>query len=122
MKSIYINQQSTKPIYQQLYEQIASKIIKQELKKETKLPSIRTAAKELRVSIITIKKTWEMLEQDNLIYTIVGKGAYVVDINKEKLSSKKWNVIDNELNRLIESSKNLGITLDELLEQIKSKY
>ncbi|MGE4571318.1 MAG: GntR family transcriptional regulator [Candidatus Izemoplasmatales bacterium] len=122
MKALRINFQSSKPIYQQLYDQIASQIINQDLVKDTKLPSIRTAAKELRVSIITIKKTWEMLENDNFIYTIAGKGAYVQDIKPSKLSIKKDVVIEDDVDDIIKRCKSIGITKSELVELINKKY
>ena len=122
MKPLHINQQSSKPIYQQLFDQIAAQIINQDLLKHTKLPSIRTAAKELRVSIITIKKTWELLEKENFIYTIAGKGAYVQDIKPSKLSNKKDSVIEDDVEAIIRRCKSLGISKDELLEIIQNKY
>jgi GntR family transcriptional regulator len=122
MNPLRINQQSSKPIYQQLYDQIASQIINQELLNDTKLPSIRTAAKELRVSIITIKKAWEMLEQDNFIYTIAGKGAYVSNIKQDKLAVKKDSVIQDDVNSLIQRCNSIGITKQELLDLIEKTF
>ena len=59
MENIVIRTTSQTPIYQQLFDQVAAQILNGDLKADTALPSIRGMAKELRVSIITIKKTWE---------------------------------------------------------------
>ena len=69
MKNIVVRTTSQTPIYKQLYDQISSQIINGDLKSDDALPSMRTIAKEIRVSIITIKKTWEMLERNGFIYT-----------------------------------------------------
>ncbi|MDX1358209.1 MAG: GntR family transcriptional regulator, partial [Clostridia bacterium] len=56
---IVISNTSDKPIYRQLFEQISAQIIKGQLSGGEGLPPIRTVAKELRISIITVKKAWE---------------------------------------------------------------
>lgn len=122
MRAIHINQQSDKPIYQQLFDQIASQIVNQDLVKDTKLPSIRTAAKELRVSIITIKKAWELLEKENFIYTIAGKGSYVQDIKPSNLSIKKDKVIASDIEALINRCRALNISREDLVDIINQKY
>ena len=58
------------------------------MKKIFNLPSIRTAAKELRVSIITVKKFGKKLETAGLIYTIAGKGSFVSDLSNTDLYKK----------------------------------
>ena len=53
--NITINQQSAQAIYEQIVEQIKNEIIRGSLEREDALPSIRTLARELRVSVITTK-------------------------------------------------------------------
>lgn len=117
--NIIIAAQSDKPIYQQIFDQLSSQIIKGEIECNTNLPSIRTAAKELRVSIITVKKAWEELERHGLIYTQVGKGCFVADIGKESMEEKRDALLEDKLLKDVDYYKELGYTLDELLERIK---
>ena len=51
------------PIYEQICTQIKGNILSGELKQEEMLPSVRTLAKELRVSALTVKKSYDTLEQ-----------------------------------------------------------
>lgn len=53
---LIINNSSMQPIYEQICTQIKNKILSGELKQEEMLPSVRTFAKELRVSALTVKK------------------------------------------------------------------
>lgn len=122
MKNIHVDNKSNKPIYQQLYDQISSQILLKEMKADSNLPSIRTTAKELRVSVITIKKTWEMLEKDNYIYTIAGKGSYVSNTTDSELSKKKMNMVKSSLKEVIEVSKSLEIDYDEFIILVDSIY
>ncbi len=54
---LIINNSSMQPIYEQICTQIKNKILSGELKQEEMLPSVRTFAKELRVSALTVKKS-----------------------------------------------------------------
>ena len=122
MKNITISSKANKPIYQQIYDQISTQIILKELEADTQLPSIRVAAKELRVSIITIKKTWELLEQNNYIYTVPGKGAFVNKNSDSFLLDKKNQKVEGLLSEVIEESKHVGISKEELKDLIEIMY
>ena len=70
---LMIRNNTAAPIYQQIYQQIKEQIINGTLEEDTMLPSIRSLAKELRISIITTKRAYEELERDGFVYTIAGK-------------------------------------------------
>ena len=97
MIGISISNTSEEPIYRQLFEQISSKILNGTLKSGFNLPPIRTAAKELRISIITVKKAWEELERAGLIYSVVGKGCFVRDLPEKELKKKREEVMENQM-------------------------
>ena len=118
MKNIVVRNTTQTPIYQQIYDQISSQIINGDLKPDQLLPSMRTAAKELRVSIITIKKTWEMLESKGLIYTIQGKGSYVRSHSQMDLDEKKKDTIKQALRETLETLKSYDVSKDVLIEII----
>ena len=122
MKNIIVRNTSQTPIYQQLYDQISSQIITGDLKADDILPSMRTIAKELRVSIITIKKTWELLERNDFIYTVKGKGSYVMKNSQSKLNKKKHDTIKEMLKESIELSKDYDISKDDLINIIHDLY
>ena len=121
MKGISISNNSEKPIYQQIFEQICSSIIKGELESDYSLPPIRTAAIELRVSIITVKKAWEELEREGLIYSIVGRGCFVSDLSEEELSEKKMDLVHRQMKKDIIFYKNLGINKEEINNLFQTK-
>ncbi len=118
MKNIVVRNTTQTPIYQQIYDQISSQIINGDLKPDQLLPSMRTAAKELRVSIITIKKTWEMLESKGLIYTVQGKGSYVRSHSQMDLDEKKKETIRQALRETLETLKSYDVSKEVLIEMI----
>ena len=61
---IIINNSSMVPIYEQIMEQIKAQIIGGDLQEDESLPSIRSLAKDLRISVITTKRAYEELEKE----------------------------------------------------------
>ena len=81
--SLIINHSSMQPIYDQIVSQIKDKIMHGEIKEESMLPSVRSLAKELKVSALTVKKAYDSLELEGFIVTVHGKGSFVASINQE---------------------------------------
>ncbi|WP_456274534.1 GntR family transcriptional regulator [Bacillus sp. AK031] len=120
--NLAISNASEKPIYQQVFEQISAQILKGEIEPGYSLPPIRQAAKELRVSIITIKKAWEELERSGLIYTVTGKGCFVAELSTEDILKKRNEMIENKMAVDISYYKSLGLTLEEVVELLRKVY
>ncbi|MGL1891821.1 MAG: GntR family transcriptional regulator [Spirochaetaceae bacterium] len=120
--NIKFSNDSNKPIYKQLFERITFQIINGQLDGETILPPIRTAAKELGVSIITVKKAWEELEREGFIYTIVGKGCFVSPYTDKQLFDTKKQLIKNQLTKDLVYYKELGTSMKDLISIIKEEY
>ncbi|BBI33374.1 GntR family transcriptional regulator [Cohnella abietis] len=120
--NIAISNTSEKPIYQQLFEQISAQIFKGELENGYCLPPIRQAAKELRISIITVKKAWEELERSGLIYTITGKGCFVAELSREDMLQKRNEMILSKMVTDISYYKSFGLTIEEVVELLKKVY
>ena len=120
--NIIISNTSDKPIYQQLFDQISSQIVKADLVCNELLPSIRTVAKELRISVITVKKAWEELERIGFIYTVIGKGSFVAELNKAELIDKRDELVIKTLKKDISHYKELGLSIQELTGFIKKYY
>ena len=122
MMNIVISGASSKPIYQQIFDQVSSQIVRGELEPGTMLPPIRTVAKELRISVITIKKAWEELERLGFIYTMVGRGCFVADLSAGDLMGKRSALLEEKIEKNIEYYKSLGLTLDEIIEAVRKFY
>lgn len=120
--NIVISNTSDKPIYQQIVEQISSQIIKGELESDFCLPAIRTVAKELRISVITVKKAWEILEHEGFIYTMTGKGCFVAILKTRELENKRNKLVVEKLKKDIDYYKALGLSQSDILDLIKQYY
>lgn len=120
--NIAISSTSDKPIYQQLFEQISAQILKGELESGYCLPPIRQAAKELRVSVITIKKAWEELERGGLINTITGKGCFVAEFSTDEILQLRNEMVMRQMTIDAPYYMSFGLTIDEVIELLKKVY
>lgn len=120
--NILISNSSDKPIYEQIASQIKQMIMSGELEAGTMLPSMRTLAKELRISVITTKRAYEDLERDGFIYTIIGKGSYVAEKNLEFVREEQLRIVEEHLSKAVQGAKTGNISLDELIEIIRMMY
>ncbi|HBC97420.1 MAG TPA: GntR family transcriptional regulator [Clostridium sp.] len=120
--NIIISNLSKDPIYEQIAKQIKDNIIKGNISEGDPLPSIRNLAKELKISVITTKRSYEELEREGFIETVPGKGSYVSSQNKELLKEKKIKSIEDKLMEAIEESKIIGLTKKELKEILDVLY
>ena len=74
---IVISNTSDSPLYQQIKDQIKDAILKEELVEGDPLPSIRAFANDLSVSVLTIRRVYEELEQEGFVTSQVGIGTFV---------------------------------------------
>lgn len=107
------------PIYEQIIEQFRGQIIKRNLKENDPLPSVRSLAKELNVSALTVKKAYDALEKSGLIVTVHGKGSFVAKFNPELEKEHQQKEIQAELESTINKAKHYGISDADLLELFK---
>ena len=112
---------SDKPLYLQLFEQVSAQIVRGEVAQGEVLPPIRTVAKELRVSVITVKKAWEELERGGFIITMTGKGCFVAPQQGE-LGTKRSEMAEERLREGVAYCKSLGIPQDEVVAMVRRFY
>ena len=119
---ILISNSSPVALYEQIETQIKNQILNGNLKPGDPRPSIRSLAKELKVSIITSKRAYEELEKEGFIETVIGKGTFVSGSNSERLREAAMAEMEDKLEAVIICAKALGVTLDECIEILKSIY
>ena len=122
MLSLIVSETAQSPIYQQIFDQVISQILKGELKTGELLPPIRTVAKELRISVITVKKAWEELERKGFINSMVGRGCFVAELTKKEIAQKRGEMVNERFAKEVAFYKGLGVSLEEMIEIIKKYY
>ena len=119
---IIISNSNEKPIYDQIASQIKNLIMTGGLKTGDALPSMRLLAKELRISVITTKRAYEDLERDGFIESITGKGSFVSAGNTEFLREQQLRIVEDYLQKAVDTAKKSGISSDELIQILLLLY
>ena len=117
--NIIITNTGGQPIYEQIASQIKGLILAGKLKEGDALPSMRNLAQDLRVSVITTKRAYEILETEGLIESLTGRGSFVAAQNPELLKEQNLREIEKHLSAAADIAKRSGITTDEVKELLE---
>lgn len=119
---IIIKQQGTLAIYEQIVNQLKNAILTGELSAGEALPSIRSLAAELEVSVITTKRAYEELEKEKLVRSIPGKGFYVCEYNRDFLKEKQYIGLEERMLEVISDCKKVGMTKQDILSMAETLF
>lgn len=115
---ILIDNKSGIPIYEQIYNQIKAQIISGDILEDEMLPSIRSLAKDLRISVITTKRAYDELEKDGFVYTVAGKGCFVAPKNIELLRENNLKLIEEHLQSALQLANSCKLSLTDLVDML----
>ncbi len=119
---IFINNKDGVPIYDQIYSQIKEQIINGTLKEDAPLPSIRSLAKDLQISVITTKRAYDELEKSELIYTAPGRGSFVSAKNTELLREENLKKIEEHLEEIMKLSVSCNLKKEDIISMLNILY
>ena len=120
--NIFISNTTDEPIYEQIVRQIKALVTAGELSEGDALPSMRTLAQQLRISVITTKRAYEELERDGFIESYTGKGSYVKRQNPELYREDTLRRIEAQLGAVCDMAKTAGGELTELCDILALLY
>ncbi len=119
---IIISSNTSKPIYEQITSQIKALIMSGELRTGDPIPSMRSLAKSIHVSVITVQKAYEDLQRDGFIETAVGRGSFVSAQNKDFIQEEQQRKIEEYLQEAADTARTSGISLGKLIELLSMFY
>lgn len=117
--TVFIDNKSGVPIYDQIYTQIKNEIISGTLQEDDALPSIRSLAKDLRISVITTKRAYDELEKEGFIYTIPAKGCFVAAKNAELLREEQLKRIEAYMQKIMQIAASCKLDKEEIIEMFR---
>lgn len=119
---IILRNESDEPIYQQITEQIKAQIMDGTLTAGDALPSMRTLAAQLRISVITTKRAYEELERSGYIENYTGKGCFVKKQNTDFLREETIRQTEEMLAQVCKKARLCGLNADDLKEMVDIMY
>ncbi len=111
-----IDNASDRPVYQQIIDQVKRDIALGRLVKEDKLPTVRELARQIAINPNTIGKAYRQLEQEGIIVTKPGSGAFVASLDSNLNRSVRKKLISEELERIAVDAFHMQIDGQTLLE------
>ena len=119
---ILISTASDSPLYQQIKDQIKDAILRGELAAGDALPSIRAFANDIKVSVLTVRRVYDDLEQEGFVTSQVGIGTFVSAGNVELLRDSRRRAVEEKMQDMIQTAKSLGIGKEELSQMMDILY
>ena len=119
---LVISNSSSVPIYEQIKNAIIEQIMSGELEENEALSSIRSLAQEIKISVMTIKKSYDELEKEGYIVSRQGKGTFVAPKNMELLKEQKQKEIETYLSKIIDISHCYQISKEEIIDLFEFMY
>ncbi len=116
--TIFIDNRSGTPIYEQIYAQLKAQIISGALGEDELLPSIRNLAKDLRISVITTKRAYDELEREGFLYTVAGKGCFVAPKNTELVREEHLRQIESHLSEALRLAAACGLKKQDVSDML----
>lgn len=119
---VLISNVSGTPLYQQIKDQIKDAIFSGELAEGDAMPSIRSFANDLKVSVLTIRRVYDEMEQEGFLTSQMGVGTFVSTGNLELLRDSKRRMVEQKMADVIQMAKALDISIDELNAMMRILY
>jgi GntR family transcriptional regulator len=116
----------SRAIYLQIADYVCERILLKEWKPEGRIPSVRELAVQLEVNPNTVMRTYDSLQQLEIIYNQRGLGFYVsTSAIRNALQYRREEFVERDLPSVFRTLYLLGMELDELkprFEKFKKKY
>jgi GntR family transcriptional regulator len=109
------------PLYQQIIDQLKREISEGRLSPGTALPSFRALAEDLMVSVITVKRAYEELEREGIIYRRQGLGTFVAEKGIDRTRDAKKEAAREMFRQGILEAAEAGLADNEIIELIKKE-
>jgi GntR family transcriptional regulator len=117
---IRIDNASDRPVYQQIIDQVKRDVALGRLSVDDRLPTVRQLARQLAINPNTIAKAYRQLEQEGIIVTKAGAGAFVADLDTTLSKSVRRRLVSEELERIIVEAFHMQIDRQSLVDWFAS--
>ena len=111
---LIISNVSGVPIYEQIKQQVKAAILSGELKEDEALPSLRTLAKDLKISVLTVTRAYTELEQEGFVKNIQGRGCFVMGRGSELIQEQLICKVETSLTEAIQAARVANLPSEEL--------
>lgn len=116
-----LNPDSGVPYYQQIAQDMRNKIMTSKMHAHEQLPSVRALARELHVNPNTVQKSYAILKEERLIYSVAGRGDFVAE-NTQALKKLQREQLVQTFIRATKDARDAGMWIDEIFKIVDEAY
>ncbi|MCC9272904.1 MAG: GntR family transcriptional regulator [Enterococcus aquimarinus] len=116
---VKIDKESHRPFYEQLVIGIKEDILQGILEPGDQIPSVREMAKILLMNPNTISKAYKVLESEQVLVTVKGKGTFVKQVESRPRDLRRIEELQQQFNELVIEAKHLQVTETEIKQWLK---
>ena len=107
-------------LYQQIVDGLKRQVSEGRLPPGTALPSFRVLAEDLLVSVITVKRAYEELEREGLVYRRQGLGTFVADAAQDRSRDVKTERARELLQTAVREASEAGLSTHNIIKLLHS--
>ncbi|MFZ2671477.1 MAG: GntR family transcriptional regulator [Enterococcus aquimarinus] len=116
---VKIDKESHRPFYEQLVIGIKEDILQGILEPGDQIPSVREMAKILLMNPNTISKAYKVLESEQVLVTVKGKGTFVKQVESRPRDLRRIEELQQQFNELVIEAKHLQVNETEIKQWLK---
>lgn len=116
---IQISLEHPEPLYHQIKTQLRDLIMGGQLEPGMLLPSIRELAQDLSCSVITIRRVYQDLEAEGLLWTRQGTGTFVANIGEGHMEKHRREVVLSAIREAVDTARRHQYDDDEIREMLE---
>jgi GntR family transcriptional regulator len=117
---IQLSDTSPQPLRHQIVGQVRELILSGTLGEHTRLPSIRSLAREQRVGVVTVQRAFEDLEREGMIYARQGKGYFVAPLAEDVRGRQARELTRRSLEAPLREARAMGLEDEEIAELVQA--
>lgn len=115
---VSIDKTSSKPYYEQLMLSVKEDILHGVLKAGDQLPSVREMAQVLMMNPNTISKAYKLLETEQVLVTVKGKGTFVKHVDSAIRDTIRIQQVRERMKELVIEAFHLNVSEKEITEWV----
>lgn len=119
---VVLSNTSGVPIYEQISRQIITSIVSGDLAEGESLPSLRSLARDLHVSVITTTRAYQDLAKEGFIANVPGKGSYVLPRNPDLMRERVLTDTEAALEAAVQVARTGGLARQDVIDILTSGW
>ena len=109
------------PLYEQIIASVKREVAAGRLRPGEPLPSVRALAADLLVSLITVKRAYEELERDGVVYSRQGLGTFVAEAGADEVRRARRDAVRLLLRQAVAEGRGSGLSGKESIDWLKKE-